>query len=51
MNYFPIFAKIEDGHEFAKDFLEGKDLTSAGINKAIRNHIYNYELFGIKTNL
>ena len=48
MNYFPIFAKIEKGHEFARRFLNQEDLSSAGINKAIRSHIYCYELFGIK---
>jgi len=48
MNYFPLFANIKKGHEFARNFLNGEDLSSAGINKSIRNHIYDYELFGVK---
>ena len=48
MNYFPIFAKIKKGHKLAKEFLEGGDLSSSGLNKSVRNHLYEYDLFGIK---
>ena len=45
MNYFPVFASIPQGHKLAKQFLNKKEHSSAGLNKAIRTHIYDTSLF------
>jgi len=48
MNYFPLFARIEEGHALARDFLSQEDFSSAGLNKAVRQHIYSNSLFSVE---
>jgi len=45
MNHFPLFAMLPNGHKLAREFLKQKDLSSAGLNKATRNFVYDGSLF------
>ena len=45
MNYFPVLAMIPKGDELARKFLNQKDLSSAGLNKACRTFVYDNSLF------